>query len=70
MDIELIKYLGSLGVGGALAGFMFIVYRRDAQRQTEQWKGQAEMLVRVVQDNTAAMTSLTKVIEQIDRWSR
>lgn len=64
MDIELVKYFASMGVGGSLAFGMFMVYRKDAQRQTEQWKGQAEMLVQVVRDNTAAMTALTKLIER------
>lgn len=44
MDAEFIKYLASLGVGGVVAGFMFMFYRKDAANFTAQWKAQAETL--------------------------
>lgn len=64
-DQEFIKYLSTLGVGGAIAGIMFLVYRKDVKTFTDQWKGQSEMLMKVVTDNTAAVTSNTKTIEAL-----
>ena len=57
MDTEFIKYLSSMGVGGVIAGLIFIFYRKDIKSYTELWKIQSEMLMAVVKDNTAAMTS-------------
>lgn len=51
-------WLATLGVGGALAWGMFQVYRKDVKQFTELWKVQSEMLMRVVVDNTAAITAL------------
>lgn len=65
MDQELFKYLASLGVGGVVAGFMFMFYRRDVRSFTDQWKGQSDALMQVVKENTAAITSNTKTIEAL-----
>ena len=58
MDLETVKFLASLGVGGVLAGIMFFVYRKDANQWQEAWKGQTQILVQVVKENTAAVTAL------------
>lgn len=58
MDQESFKFLASLGVGGVIAGLIFFVYRKDSQQWQEAWKGQSEMLVQVVKENTAAVTAL------------
>ena len=57
-ETDIIKYLAPLGVGGILAGIMFFVYRKDAIQWQEAWKGQTQMLVQVVKENTAAVTAL------------
>lgn len=62
MDIELAKYFATLGVGGIIAAIMFIFYRKDAKNWTDQWKGQTDMLMKVVQSNTEAITSNTEVV--------
>jgi hypothetical protein len=58
-EIDGLQWLASLGVGGALAGGMFLIYRKDSKASEERWKGQSEMLVQVVKENTTAITSLT-----------
>jgi hypothetical protein len=70
MDTEFVKYLASLGVGGIIAGFMFILYRKDMARAVEQWKGQSELwleqnkvLIMVVKENTAAFTKNTDIMK-------
>jgi hypothetical protein len=63
MDPEAMKYLAPLGVGGILAGMIFMVYRKDALRWIEDWKGQSQMLLKVVVDTTAAMTALVSKLE-------
>lgn len=52
------KWLASLGVGGVLAWAMFMVYRKDAKEWHEAWKGQTQLLIQVVKENTAAVTAL------------
>lgn len=74
MDTEFFKYLTTLGVGGILAGFMFHFYRQDVRGYTDLWRGQAEALVLVVKDNTAALTKLVTLVDALhqrldrDRW--
>lgn len=64
MDAEFLKYLASLGVGGILAGVIFLVYRKDSKEMHNQWKGQAEIMIAVVKENTRAVTELTMIIKQ------
>lgn len=63
MDIELTKWLSGLGVGGVLAGLMFGIYRKDMRELTAQWRGQTELLVTVVKENTAAFTRNSEVVQ-------
>lgn len=53
-QMEFTKWLITLGVGGVLAGFMFMFYRKDVKQYTELWKTNTEMLMRVIQENTAS----------------
>lgn len=55
---DLLTLAASLGVGGILALAIFLAYRKDCQRWQDAWKGQSEMLVQVVKENTAAVTAL------------
>lgn len=63
-SIEFARWLGTLGVGGLLAWGMFQVYRKDVKVMEEAWKGQTQILMQVVRDNTAAMTSLQRSSDQ------
>jgi len=67
MEIETLKWFATLGVGGVLAGMIFWFYRKDVREDREQWKGQSEMLVGVVKDNTAAITANTMTIQALHR---
>ena len=62
-DLEFIKWLATLGVGGILAGFMFIFYRKDVKQYTELWKTATDELMIVVKDNTISNTKLITLIE-------
>jgi hypothetical protein len=53
-DNEFIKFLASLGVGGAIAGLLFYFYRRDVRSYTELWKETAAMLTTALKESTAA----------------
>lgn len=41
-DAEFIKTLGGLGVGGAIAGLIFVFYRKDIRQYTDLWQKMAE----------------------------
>ena len=64
---EFIKWLITLGVGGVLAGFMFVFYRKDIKQYTELWKITADQLMSIVKENTASNTKLIGLIESAER---
>lgn len=66
-DPEFVKWFATLGIGGVLAGFMFMFYRKDVKQYTELWKTVAEQLMTVVKDNTASNTKLISLIENQER---
>lgn len=63
MTPDMVNLVAPLGVGGIMALAMFLIYRKDAKEQIESWKGQSEILVQVVKENTAALVALKTVIE-------
>lgn len=63
-DVEWLQIAAQLGTGGVLAAIIFAIYRKDALRWEEAWKGQSQMLLQVVKENTAAITAL---IERLER---
>jgi hypothetical protein len=62
-DMEVAKWLTTLGIGGALAAFMFLLYRRDIKQYTDLWKTTTEQLIKIVVENTKSNTELTQLIE-------
>lgn len=71
MDDTLVRYLAQLGVGGAFAGLLLVFYRKDVQHYTDLWRGQSEMVVTVVKENTAAFTANTEILRQLhERMTR
>ncbi len=65
MDGDTFKWLASLGVGGILAGMMFMVYRKDMRTNAEAWRGQTDILIDIVKENTAAITALIGLVQRI-----
>lgn len=72
MSTEFAQWLVTLGVGGVLAAFMFVFYRKDVKQYTELWQSQAdrmENLIRfmteVVLKNTESNTQLIVLIEEM-----
>ncbi len=66
-NVEFSKWLITLGVGGILAGFMFMFYRKDVKQFTEQWRGSVELLVGVIKENTASNIKLISLLESVER---
>lgn len=66
MDNKLIELLSTLGIGGILAGFIFIVYRKDMKQYVELWRTTTEQLMTIVKENTASNTKLVSVIEDCE----
>lgn len=62
MDAEFVKYLVTQGGLSAVALILFYFYRKDTQNNSDQWKGQANMLLDVVKNNTSAITLNTEVV--------
>lgn len=67
VDNDLFKWLVSLGVGGVLAGAMFMFYRKDMKQFTEQWKMQTELLLAVVRENTASNVRMEELLKALHR---
>jgi len=67
LDTELAKWLATLGIGGILAGFMFMFYRKDIKQYTELWKSATDQLIIVVKENTTSITKLVALIENQER---
>lgn len=72
LDNEFIKWLAGLGVGGVLAGMLFMFYRKDVKQFTDLWKMQSdreaartEMLIGVVRENTSSNTQLVEMIRSL-----
>lgn len=66
-DVEFVKWFATLGIGGILAAFMFVFYRKDVQQYTDLWRTTADQLIAVVKDNTASNTKLIALIENQER---
>jgi hypothetical protein len=64
---EFIKWLVTLGVGGVLAGFMFVFYRKDIKQYTELWKNTTDQMINVVKENTASNVRLIAMLEAAER---
>lgn len=65
MDAETLKYAASLGVGGVLALAMFLIHRKDMQEHIAHWRGQSEILIQVVKENTTAIAALTSHLDRV-----
>lgn len=67
MDADFVKWLATLGIGGVLAGFMFVFYRKDVRQYTELWRLMTDQMMTVVKENTASSTKLITMIETAER---
>lgn len=67
LDGEFVKWLATLGIGGILAGFIFIFYRKDIRQYTELWKITADQLMLIVRENTASNVKLIILLESRER---
>ena len=65
--MELTKWLSGLGVGGVLGAFIFAAYRKDMKAFHDMWRGQSEILVQVVKENTTAITMLATRINEREK---
>jgi len=65
IDEELLKWI--IGQGGviAIAVLLLHTYRKDMTHFTHLWRGQSELLMQVVKENTIAITSNTEVIRSL-----
>jgi len=66
-DAEIAKWLATLGIGGILAGFMFMFYRKDIRQYTELWKATTNQLMEVIKENTVSSVKLISMIEAQER---
>jgi hypothetical protein len=73
-DAEFLRFLGQLGVGGAIAGILFFFYRKDVRSYTDLWQAQSKinseqtsLMIQIVRDNTAATVTNTEVLRALHR---
>lgn len=64
-DTEFAKWLITLGVGGVLAGFIFIFYRKDMKMYSQLWQDNTSILVNLVKDQIATNTKLISAVEAL-----
>lgn len=62
MDVEHIKWFATLGVGGALAFVMFLIYRKDALGVVTNLKSERDLLLEALRGNTAALTNIQSTL--------
>jgi hypothetical protein len=67
LDPEFIKWFSTLGIGGVLAGFIFIFYRKDIKQYTELWHITTEQLMSIIKDNTSSNIRLITLLETHER---
>ena len=72
IDLETIKTLSALGLGGLLAALMFVCYRHDFLRERESARDERERqerredrLLQVIERNAAASERLAVTIEKL-----
>lgn len=65
IDDEIAKWVIQGGSTALIAGLIFVAYRKDIKFYTDQWKGVTDMLVKVIQDNTAALVRNTEMMNRI-----
>jgi hypothetical protein len=72
IDLDTIKTLSALGVGGILASLIFVFYRQDFLRERESAHGDRERqerredrLLQVIERNAAASERLAVTIDQL-----
>jgi hypothetical protein len=65
MDTDLLKWLGSLGVGGVLAGGMFWVYRKDSLYMQERLLAMANRLLDTLEDVHRSMTQVSTLLHRL-----
>lgn len=66
-DTEFAKWLITLGVGGILAGFIFIFYRKDMKMYSQLWQDNTTILVQLVKDQIATNTKVIAAVEALHR---
>jgi hypothetical protein len=73
-DVEFLRWLAQLGVGGVIAGILFYFYRKDVKQFTELWQAQSQLnqrqtdsMILIVKENTAAFTESTNVLKSLHR---
>lgn len=74
MDSEFVKWLATLGVGGAIAAIIYVYSQREVARHekvigeyTNRWENAANKFDVTVRDNTASTTKLIVMIENQER---
>ena len=72
MDTDFVKYFSTLGVGGAIAGFMFLIYRIDHARVvtlTAESAAREALLIQCLREDGISReklsTAITTLISQI-----
>ena len=63
MDPELLKWFASLGVGGALAGGMFLAYRKDVLGKVDRTEIERATLLEVIARHAKATEHLAGALE-------
>jgi hypothetical protein len=67
MDIKVLDWAVTQGLGLAIAVLVLFFYRRDVLAALSGWRDQTRILVKLVQDVTAALQANTDAIRAMER---
>ena len=74
LDPDFIQRVLQMGVGGAIAWAIFVLYRRDIKSYVDLWTAQtkrsdaaAAAMMQVVRENTAALVENSQILRSLHR---
>lgn len=67
MDLKILDWAVTQGLGLAIAVLVLFFYRRDVHAALNSWREQTRILTQLVQDVTAALQANTDAVQSMER---
>jgi hypothetical protein len=66
MDMKVLDWAVTQGLGLFIAVLVLVFYRRDVMEVLSNWRGQTQILIGLVEKNTAAMQSMADAVKAME----